>query len=340
MIAVATALPYLVVALNTRPPRSFRPLGTDLASLVIPGVSRTFGIGWLGRAAAGPNPLSAASYVGIPLLVLVVLLAVTGWHSGLIRAVCCMVPVIIAASIGPVLQVDGRSHGKLPWAGLYHLALVRNSIPVRLMEFAYLALAVATALWLDGPAGKVQWVRWARWPLVLLVIAFIALDTYPITVKHHGEVPAFISTGQFRQHLTAGEIVVVVSKVGNAGLLWQAQAGFYLRIVGGFINQGYDRGKLKHPMEVPLPLRGLEPATPKSGRIFDRFVMAHQVGAILVDARNKPRWADVFRELGLAGYTVGGVTVYRIRGAVPVTSLAWWRSHNTARLLQSQAPLG
>ena len=339
VIAIAAALPYLVVALNTRPPRSFRPIGTDLASLVIPGVSRTFGIGWLGRAAAGPQPLSAASYVGVPILVLVVLLAVTGWRSGLVRAVCCLVPVFIAASLGPVLQVDGRDHGKLPWARLYDLPLVRNSIPVRLMEFAYLALAVAVALWLAGPAGQLRWARWARWPLAVLVVAVIAADSYPVTVKHHGgEVPAFISSGQYRQHLTPGEIVVVVSRVGDAGLLWQAQAGFFMRIVGGYINQGYDRGKLRHPTGIPLPLRGLEPATPQSSRIFDRFVTAHHVGAILVDTARKPAWADVFRKLGLAGQTVGGVTVYRIKGPAPVTSSTWWRSQHAVRAATGSGP--
>lgn len=312
VIAIALALPYLVTALNTKPPRSFIPAGTDLASLVVPGVGRTYGVAWLARAAARPVPLSVACYVGIPALVLVVLLGVTSWHSRLVRLVCCLVPIVIAASLGPSLHLDGSAVGRLPWAGLYRLSLVRSSIPVRLMIFAYLGLAVATALWLAGPAKRV---RWARWPLAVLVVAFIALDAFPVTVTvnaHPRELPAFISSGQYRHHLRRGEIVVVVSTVRDAGLLWQAQSDFYLRIAGEYINQGYNRGKVKHPMDVPLPVLDLQPGTPKSVRIFDRFVTDHHVGAILVDTANKPAWADVFTRLGLPPRAVGGVTIYRI----------------------------
>ena len=79
----------------------------DLASLVIPRPGRTFGIGWLAKAAAGPGAISAACYVGIPLLVVVVLLAVTSWSSRFVRFLTCMLAFIIVASIGPILRIEG-----------------------------------------------------------------------------------------------------------------------------------------------------------------------------------------------------------------------------------------
>ncbi len=151
LIAIALAVPYLADMLVSKPPRELRSSGTDLASLVIPQRGRTLGVGLLAHAAAGPDRLSAACYVGIPLLVLVVMLAVFDWQSRLVRLLSCMLVIIVVASLGPVLYVEGRARTVLPWAAFFHLPLARNAYPLRLMVFAYLVLAVAVALWLARP---------------------------------------------------------------------------------------------------------------------------------------------------------------------------------------------
>jgi hypothetical protein len=306
LIALVLALPYVVYMLSTKAPRAVPVSDTDLASLVIPRPGRTFGIRWLVHAAAGPSKLSAACYIGIPLLVLVLLLAVTLWQSRLVRFLCCMTVITVVASLGPVLLLEGRPVATLPWARLFHLPLVRNAIPLRLMVFAYLALAVAVALWLAGPAKRV---RWARWPLAVLVILSIALDVAPVKVRTHDEVPKFISAGHYLRQLSPGEIVVVVSRVGNAGMLWQAKTGFYMRIAGGYINQD-----INHRTDLPAQVQGLRAPTPKNVAMFEQFVRADHVGAILLDGRDVPWFAHIFGELGLVGHTTGGVVVYPTDG--------------------------
>jgi hypothetical protein len=312
VIAIVLASPDILYTLGTTPPRSVPTMGTDLASLVIPQPGRTFGIPGLAHAAAraaGPNPLlPTASYVGVPLLVLVVLLAVTTWHSRLVRFISCMVVIVIVASLGPVVYGADHPIVTVPWSVLFHLPFVRNALPVRLMVFAFLALAVAAALWLAGPAKRVPW---ARWPLAVLVIVFIALDAFPIKVKTHSEVPTFISAAQYRRQLSPGEIVLVVSLDGNAGMLWQAQSDYYMRISGGYINEG-----INHGSDLPRPVEVLEYPTPGHVADFEQFVKADHVGAILVDDSNKPvaRWPGIFPLLGLVGHKVGGVVVYPIHG--------------------------
>ena len=315
VIAAVLAAPYLIYAFHSKPPRPVGSSGMDLASLVIPRPTRTYGIAWLTHLADGPYKLSAACYVGVPLLVLVILLAVSSWQSRLVRLLCCLLGIIVVAALGPVLYLDGHRAAPLPWATLFHLPLVRNAYPLRLMLFAYLILAVAAALWLAGPAKRVQW---ARWPLGALVILFIALDVVPIKVKTHSEVPAFISTGQYRRELSHGEIVVVVSDDGNAGMLWQAQSDFYMRIAGGYLNEG-----INHRTDLPRPVQALADATPARVAEFERFVKADHVGAILVDASDKPvpGWVRVFRLLGLVGHTTGGVVVYPIDGCLTCRTL-------------------
>jgi hypothetical protein len=306
VIGVVLAAPYAVYMLTVKAPKLKHSTGMDLASLVIPRPGRTFGIAWLTHAAAGPIKDSAACYVGVPLVLLVVLLAVTTWSSKLVRFLSCMLVLIVLASIGPEMHLEGRSRGAVPWAALFRLPLVRNSIPLRLMLFAYLALAVATALWLAGPARRVSWARWA---LAVLVVASIALDTVPIKVSHHTTVPKFISSGQYRRQLSPGEVVVVVSEVGNAGMLWQAQTDFYMRIAGGYFTEG-----ISHRTDLPLPVQHLAAATPARLAQFERFVKADHVGAILLQTGQEPPWVGIFGKLGLVGHTTEGVIVYPTNG--------------------------
>jgi hypothetical protein len=306
VIALVLALPYVLYMLSTKEPRPTPASGADLASLLIPRPGRTFGITWLAHAANGPNKLSAACYIGIPLLVLLVLLAVTSWQSRLVRFLCCMTVIVVVASLGPSLVLEGRGRARLPWAGIFHLPLVRNAIPLRLMVFAYLVLAVATAVWLAGPAKRV---RWARWPLAVLVVLSVLLDAAPVKVKRFDEVPTFITAAQYRRQLSPREIVVVVSTVGNAGMLWSAQSGFYLRIAGGYINEG-----INHGTDLPRPVAALADPTPARVATFEAYVKRHHVGAILLDRSDEPGWVGIFPELGLVGRTTGGVVVYQTGG--------------------------
>ncbi len=315
VIALVLAAPYLGYVLATKPPAPAKVTAMDLAALVIPPPGHTLGIAWLARAAAGPHPVSAGGYIGIPLLVLAVLLAATCWSSRLVRFLSCLLILVIAASLGPILFLEGRPVGSLPWAALFRLRLVQNSFPSRLMLFAFLVLAVATALFLAGPA---TWTRWARWPLAVLVIAAIALDVPAIQIARHTTVPPFISSGQYRRQLSPGEIVVVVSTVRNAGMLWQADSDFYLRLSGGFLNEGFT-----HRTDLPPQVQDLSHASPSSIASFEQYVGAAKIGAIVVDVRHEPRWAAIFRHLGLIGYDVGDVVVYPTDGCRSCRRLDW-----------------
>ncbi len=76
-IAIVLALPYLAYALTIHPGNLRAPRTLDLASLVVPRPSSVEGITWLHHLASQPQRVSAAGYVGIPLLVLALVLAVT-----------------------------------------------------------------------------------------------------------------------------------------------------------------------------------------------------------------------------------------------------------------------
>ena len=84
------------------------------------------------------------------------------------------------------------------------------------------------------------------------MIAAIAQDAPPVRPSRTRTVPAFITAGTYRSHLKPGEIVVVVSNVGNAGMLWQADTDFYTRLAGGYINQAISqRSDLPKAVQEP-----------------------------------------------------------------------------------------
>ena len=116
--------------------------------------------------------------------------------------------------------------------------------------------------------------RAARWALALVAVAAIFADlptfaevVVPPPPKHWtpaipslqptNALPAFFTDGLYQRYLTPGEIVVVVSHRGNAGMLFQADTDFYFRIDGGFINASLSRVDA-----LPLPVAAISSPHP------------------------------------------------------------------------------
>ena len=189
----------------------------------------------------------------MPLLALAVALAVFTWSRKLTRLLFLLLAFLILVSLGPVLYVGGSRITGLPWAHLWSLPIVRSAWPVRFMLFSFLVLAVMVALWLAGPSKR----RWARWLLGLLAIASVVVSTPDFSMASGANLPAFIATGEYRHYLAPGDTVVVVSRRGNAGMLWQAETNFYMRLAGGYINGAITpHSDLPPPVARWLMLRG------------------------------------------------------------------------------------
>ena len=118
--------------------------------------------------------------------------------------------------------------------------------------------------------------------------------------------PAFICAGLYRHYLRPGEIVLVVSDRGNAGMLFQADTNFYMRIAGGFINVS-----VSNTTALPEPVARLRHPTPARERRFRAYVRRAGVGAILVERAWAAPWMQIFSRMGPHGTWVGGMIVYR-----------------------------
>ncbi|HEY1703167.1 MAG TPA: hypothetical protein VGG75_25985 [Trebonia sp.] len=266
---------------------------------------------------------SIVAYVGIPALILLAALVVLGRDKKLNWLVAILFAVAILLSFGSVLQYGPTTHVKsipLPWGLFWYLPFVRNAQPERVTLFAYLALGIAVALWLAAPV-RGGMARAGRWSLALLAVGMLcadlttfslvindkpAIDANAAIVPAGSRLPEFITDGLYRQYLKPGEIVVIVSDRGNAGMLFQAASDFYFRLDGGYINAS----QMTSP--TPAAVNALEYPTKAREQAFRSYARKNGVGAVIVEQSWAEPWMKVFGDIGLHGTSVGGVTLYPI----------------------------
>jgi hypothetical protein len=327
--SIVLAAPYLYAALVNKP-TSFHTavpqFWVDLAGVVVPRTNRLLGMKWLAPAAG--HVITPSIYVGVPLLLLFVLVAVFQWSNRLVRLLVPLYVVIFLLALGPKLLIDGKQVLTLPWGYIWDLPLLDSAESQRLMDFGQLVLALLMALWL-AHVTKSKVAMAARWGLAMLSLAAIfanvptfasvvvpgkpkptqwvqALPSQPPT----DQIPSFFTDGVYKRYIKPGENVVIVSHRGNAGMMFQAYTGFYFNIAGGFINASLSREDA-----LPSPVADLSHLPGKVGRQrvedFKAYVKSAHIGAIIVERAWSEHWMYVFGTLGLKATTVGGVTIFQ-----------------------------
>jgi hypothetical protein len=322
--AAILAAPYLFFALRKIPAslvRQLKQFNTDLLGLIVPRDDRLLGQSWLSSTAG--HLVSSASYVGIPLLLVLILLTIFSWSNRLVRMLIPTFVIIVALAIGPSLYIGGTDEGTVPWSFIWTLPFLKSAEPMRFMDFGYLLLAVALALWL-AQVTKSKLVLAGRWALGMLALAaiFANLPTFaevvvppPPThwkpalpnVQPTDQIPPFFTDGLYKQYITPGETVVVLSHRGNAGMMFQAYTGFYFRIAGGFIN-----ASLSSKYAVPDVVELLSHPTKERVANFKAYLKTSGVGAVVVERAWSEHWMYVFGKIGLKTTTVGDVTIFQV----------------------------
>ena len=342
--AVALAAPYLIYSLRhyqavlTRQGSAF---SLQFIRLIVPTSQQMFGVAPLIRYSNHLGRGGIDDYVGIPLLVIVLLLAVFAWSSRISRLLVIGLVFVLALAAGPILVIGPHHTAKLPWAKLWTLPIARSAEPSRFIVFGLLILAIALAVFLAAPARN-KLLLVARWGLALLAVAAIITDTPtsyqavsplplnyrpPPVIRAVNQLPAFITQGLYRQYLRPGEIVVILTQRGNAGMLFQAAANFYFRIAGGYINASLTPvNALPHAVTlVAHPSRAAD-------LTFAAYLRSAGVGAILVEQAWEDPWMhNLASKLGMHGTSVGGVTVYPVAPWLASQALRSVRSHPVHR---------
>jgi hypothetical protein len=311
-VSAAALAPYLFFVLNGlshAPIYDFYPTlySTDLLNFVVP--TALTRVGWESFVAVSGkfsgNIGEQGAYLGLPLLAIVVLFVWRERRTYPAKFLPVILGLIMLATLGPKLHVEGEEKVALPWKPLASLPLAKYALPGRFMLYAFLVLAVLVSLWLAS-ARTPTWTKWTLAPAaVVLLLPNWRGPFYnsPVTV------PPFFRDGVFRQYLSPGENTIVIP-YGDHGhsMLWQVETGMYFRMAGGYVTVRPPKAFRNWPI---LPTLYGSISDPNPEEDLKAFLGANGVGAIIV-ADSSAALLPVFGFLDPNPVHVGGVTVVRV----------------------------
>ena len=313
--------PYLVHAFQSSEPPA-RPQAylhtLDLANILVP--TKTTWLQMPNSDAVTRNFTSGLAelggYVGLPLLLIIVLALVSQPAGRVRRGLWVLVLAIVAADVlatGRDVAINGRLIGVGVWRLVEHLPALGEAIPVRLVMYSALFMALIVAFWLARPGPRL-------WRYVLAgvaVVSFLPNPSSGLWVSHARQ-PRFWSTSVYRKFVRPGDVALVFPYASRDSwsMLWQAESGFRFSMIGGHVGQ-----------TIILPecpwggawqsLAGGNPPGGASG--FRLFLLSHSVNVVLVGP-GVGAWPRALLASSLPDVKpvrAAGETIYRLRPGMP-----------------------
>jgi hypothetical protein len=238
VLAAVLTLPlvvYLVTGFVSADFTNPAMFGADLLNLVVPTPLTALG-GSSSASVAGHfmgNYTERGLYLGLPVLLMVVILAVRRWHSPGVRFLVAALALGLVITAGTALHVNGRRLLALPWAALTHVPVLAHVLPVRFTAYVALAASVLVALWTATTPGRIYSRPYVLPALAVAVLAPAAWRaSYPSVGPTHPERVAFFTDGAYRRCIPRDETIAIFPWGGDPSNLWQAETNFWFRVAG------------------------------------------------------------------------------------------------------------
>lgn len=215
---------------------------------------------WAGLSSSwlAPNPTEETSFLGLPLVVLVVCGLVMLWRQATpgrratLRALIVVAAVFVVLSWGPHLQVlEYETSIPLPYALLAHLPLFDSALPGRFALVVTCVVGIVLALIADSlltePASANR-----RHSLYAagFALALMPLVPLPVLTMPRAPEPGFIARGEWKEYVPEGGAMTALPFATNwtpDAQRWQAytmaRGGRQFRMPGGyFLGPGGPKG--------------------------------------------------------------------------------------------------
>ncbi len=230
-------------------------LSSDPVGFVVPTLYEHFTLGHAGLGDSlvaqrdanwnivGVAPWENGSYVGAPLLVILIGGTVLLWRRRLVRFFAAMAAAGMLLSMGSVLHVDGHLTGiPLPFTVLAHLPLLNSSIASRYVAFFWLFAALLLAIIIDavfrGVSANDRPGDRVRATVVAGVVTAAALiPLLPAWPYGSGpaNVPTWFTSGARSIPVgTTALIYPLATSTDADAMLWQAESDMTFRMPGGY----------------------------------------------------------------------------------------------------------
>ena len=273
------------------------------------------------EAISGPSTvLDSSVYIGVPLLILAVTVAIRMRHRAVVLASAVTVVCAMVLALGGRLTIHGpATRIPLPWLIAAHLPVLENVLPVRLMVAGYLALAVILAVFLDRVLEAPLRRRIAG--AAAAVVALVPLvPSLPISSAQLS-IPAFFTDGAAQRLPKFGS--VLMTPYGDyPPELWQGASGMAFKTQLGMVftpgpnghRWSADMDPLGEELHALSDLGAQAPAS-LSLSLRDTYLSdlrAHGVTSVIAGpAAGEDQVVRLMTELlGRAGTTTGGVVVW------------------------------
>jgi hypothetical protein len=191
-------------------------------------------------------PPEENTFFGVPLLAVLGLIVVWLWRRVAVRALTAVALVFAVLSLGRTVVIGGHTvarHG--PMSLLDHVRLFDNVVPTRfgLALVPVIAILLAFSVSAAGHASR-AWLRYG-WTLVLAA-ALLPIAPTPVLAERAPPVPAFFTSGQWRQYVRGDQSVFAVDAVFWTGsfttMSWDDATGQDYRMVGGYFLGPFPHG--------------------------------------------------------------------------------------------------
>jgi len=204
----------------------------DLINFIVPTHVNQLGtISWfesLSRNCLG-NVFEDSAYLGWPLILLALWFGISRWRRPAVRVMLLSLLLICVLAMGRVLHIEGVETIWLPWTLFVKLPLLAAALPCRFVAYAFLVLAIMTALYLSE-VNKAPG------------IGLSALIVFCLLPNFDGEywtdatqTPTFFTDGIYRKYIRRNDVIMVLPPRDRSNaMLWQAETDMYFRMAGGY----------------------------------------------------------------------------------------------------------
>ena len=311
-------------------------LGADLVSFVIPTAINELGRpAFLGAISSTylATLAETTSYLALPLIAIAVLFARARFREPVGRILIELLLILCVLALGSRFVIAGHPTIAASWTLLLQFPLLNKIVPIRLMAYAFLALAIIVAMWLAAADVRPS----HKWVLGVALVPFMLPNLSARFWKAPFDIPPFFSAGLYRQYLAPDEIVMTLpNPIYGDGMQWQLASDMYFRLAGGYIGLS----PLAPPEYARWPIMAAlydVAGVPDAGDQLKALLAHEQVAAIIVGPQKywlsksengRPTAAtwvrtppsdqdraalrDLLSTLGVQPLEVGGVTLYRI----------------------------
>jgi hypothetical protein len=275
------------------------------------------------------------AYLGVPILLVALAVLVARRGSLVVRAGFAMLAVCLLLSLGARLRVGGRLTGvPLPWTAVERVPLVQNMVPSRLAVFTALFAGLLLAVALDGLWSGGGWALRGLAVLTALVVLAVLAPPGPFRARPVVATPPFFTGGAVRALPRDGvALVVPFPRRGrtNVAMVWQAQAGMWFKMPGGYFVGPDPGGGTRHdapPTTTSVVLnriqRGRRPPelTPALRRKISRDFASWRVASVVLGPMDNREAMRGFLSdlLGRPPASTGGVAVWPDAAVAPAVA--------------------